>query len=340
VRLNRPLVAVVLVLIPVPGALAQELTERGTFKGHKFGVTRAEVSPDGKVLAAGGGNTSGGDLKLWDVVSGKEIGPLSGYSNALYCLAFSADGKRLASAGQGPVQVWDVSGHKIVASFNDLGASFYVDFNRDGTRLAGVGGRQAKVWDVASAKELASFRHHVPCNGWVGAAFSRDLTTLAARNYQEIDLWDTATGKENLTLSEHRGEVGCMLFSADDKLLIASSSRYEGKGFKYKGDLKLWDVASGKERATLPGPFGSVLGMALSPDGKVLALLDSTDLDVPAELKLVDVDTGRQRVLKAPPECTFCSLRFTTEGKLLVAGTSVDAARLWEVSLPKREGKR
>jgi WD40 repeat protein len=222
-------------------------------------------------------------LKLWDVAAGKQIASLAGYTNSLYSLAFSADAKRLASAGQGPVQVWDVNAHKEVASFKGLGHGTVVALNRDGTRLAALGYTQVKLWEVASGKELASFQHPLPVYG-PGAAFSRDLATLAVRNYQEIDLWDTAAGKAKATLSEHRGEVGCMLWSADDRALIASSTRYEGRNYKWKGDVKLWDVASGKERATLPGPFGRILAMSLSPDGKALALLDSPQLDAEADL--------------------------------------------------------
>ena len=339
-RLDRLFVAVLLLLVRVPGVPAQELTERGTFKGHKFRVDRAELSPDGKVLAAGGGDTRGGQLKLWSTVTGKEIVSLSGYTNSLNSLAFSADGKRLASGGQGPVQVWDVNAHKEIASFKELPiTTTVVALNRNGTKVAAVGWREAKLWEVASGKELASFQHHVPVSGWVGPAFSRDLATMAASNYQEIDLWDTATGKEKATLSEHRGEVGCMVWSADDKTLIASSTRSEGKGFIWKGDVKLWDVASGKERATLPGPFGQVLAMAPNTDGKTLALLDSPDLEAEFDLKLVDLDTGRQRTMRVPPGWSFRSLRFTTEGKLLVVGTSADAVRLWEVTLPKKNVK-
>ena len=339
-RLDRLFVAVLLLLVLVPGAPAQELTERGTFKGYKFRVVRAALSPDGKVLAAGGGDTRGGDLKLWDTVAGKEIAPLPGYTNSLYSLAFSADGKRLASGGSGPVQVWDVKAHKEIASFKGfrIDASV-VALNRDGTRVAAVGWGQAKLWEVDSGKELTSFRHHIPVSGWVGAAFSSNLATLAVHNYQEIDLWDTATSKEKANLSEHRGEVGCMVWSADDKTLIASSTRFEGKSYKWKGDVKLWDVASGKERATLPGPFGRILTIAPSPDGKTLALLDSPELHAECDLKLVDMDTGRQRILRAPPGYSFLSLRFTTEGKLLVAGASVETLRLWEVSLPKKDVK-
>src|SRR5690349_5661309 len=101
-------VAVLLFSMSAPGASAQELTERATFRGHRFRVDRAELSPDGKILAAGGGDTRGGELKLWDAAAGREIASLPGYTNSLYSLTFSADGKRLASGGHGPVQVWDI----------------------------------------------------------------------------------------------------------------------------------------------------------------------------------------------------------------------------------------
>jgi WD40 repeat protein len=229
--------------------------------------------------------------------------------------------------------VWDLSAHNEIASFKGHHAASVVALNRDGTKLAAVGWRQAKLWEVDTGKELRSFQYHVPV--WMGAAFSSDLATLAAGNYQEIDLWDAARGTEKATLSEHRGEVGCMIWSADDKTLIASSYRHEGKDYnKWKGDLKLWDVASGKERATLPGPFGHLVAISPSPHGKTLALLDSPELDAESDLKLVDVDTGGQRVMGAPPGYSFLSLRFTTEGKLLVTGASIDTLRLWEVSRP------
>ena len=335
-RPDRRTVAVLLLLVSVTGAPAQKLTECAAFKGHKFRVAEAELSPDGKVLAAGGGDTSGGELNLWSVVSGKRIASLPGYSDSLYSLAFSADGRRLASGGHGPVQVWDLKVHKEIASFKELGsAASSVALNRDGTRVAAVAGRQVRLWEVDGGKGVASFRHHVgSSNGW--GVFSRDLAVLAARNHQEIDLWDSTTGKEKATLSEHRGEVRCLVWSADGKTLVASSSRYDSKDYKPKGDVKLWDVGSGKERVTLAGPFGRVLAMAPSPDGKTLALLDSAEEYAEADLKVVDVVTGRQRVVRALPACSFLSLRFTTEGKLLVVGLSAETLRVWEVSLPKR----
>jgi WD40 repeat protein len=339
-RLHR-LMLVSLLLGATAGELtAQELRERAKFKGLRFPVNRAALSPDGKVLAAGGGDTRGGDLRLWHATTGKEIAALAGYTDSLMTLAFSPDGKWLASGGIGPIQVWDVSTHKEVAAFKDLREwANLVAFSADGRRLAATGNRLVKVWDVSSGKELVSFRHRVPVHGGPGLAFSPDLATLAARNYQEIDLWDMATGTERATLSEHRGEVGCLAYSADGKTLLATSTRYYDRRFTWQGDVKLWDVATGQERASFEKGFGRVIAATLSPDGKTIALLDSPEWHAEADLKLLDVATGRQRVITVPSRTSFLSLQFTADGKLYVVGDSSDGLTVWEVPSPPTKAK-
>jgi WD40 repeat protein len=130
-----------------------------------------------------------------------------------------------------------------------------------------------------------------------------------------------------------------MVWTNDDKILIASSCYYQGKNFRYTGDVKLWDVATGKERSTLPGPFGQILGIAMSPDGKTVALLDSAELRAESKLNLVNVETGKRHVLPSQPGYTFHSLHFTPKGKPLVTGIANDSVRVWEASLPTKDAK-
>ena len=215
----------------------------------------------------------------------------------------------------------------------------HIAFSRDGKRLAAARGRGVTVWDVASGKEVASFQHHIALRSPLGLAFSPDLGMLAARNYQEIDLWDVATGKERTTLSEHRGEVGCLLYSSDGKTLLAASIRQVGAQSRYVGDLKLWDVTTGKERATFDHEIGAVTAAAFSPNGKSVALLDVSELHGEADLKVLVVGAGRQRIIHPEPQFSFISVMFTPEGKLLVVGSSEKSLKLWEVALPPEEAK-
>jgi WD40 repeat protein len=328
----------VFVLLVATAAPAQELKERAVIKGLKFRLDHAMLSRDGKLLALGGGDSRGGDLRLWDATTGKELGTLSGFSNSLYALAFSPDGKCLATGGTDLVQVWAVEAHRELARFNFPGSQFLA-FGPDGTTLAAGGSRQVKRWDLTSGKELVSFQHRIAIYGRLGLAFSPDLTTLAARDYQEIDLWELATGKHGATLSEHRGEVGCLAYSADGKTLIATSTRYYDRYYKWQGDVKLWDVATHRERARFEERIGRVTAVALSPDGKTLALLDSPAIDFEAYVKLVDIPTSRQRALSAAPRTSYFSLQFTDDGKLFVIGKSSDSLKLWEVLSPRLEAK-
>jgi WD40 repeat protein len=301
---------------------------------YRFLVGQVALSPDAKLLAAGMRGDQGEELKLWDTATGKQTASLPCVSQSLYTLAFSVDAKFLAAGGIESVRVWDLATRQVVATFGGLdGMVNVVAFSRDGKRLAAAGSRQVKVWDLATGRELASCRHHIPLWGPAGLAFSADLTTLAARNYQEIDVWDLATGKERGTLSEHRGEVGWLTWCTQDKTLVAASTLYEGKDYVWKGDVKLWDLATGRERAAFTENIGRILTGALGPDGKSLALLDQSALDAAVEVKLLDVATGRQRVLQAgadSPVRAPTALAFTPEGKLVLVGYSAWALRLWE----------
>ena len=108
---RRTLVLLTLVLVRwAPALQAEDLKEVASFPGHKFRVGKVVLSPDGKLLVAGGGNLEGGDLRLWDVESGKEIGAFQGHHGDLFAAAFSPDGKRLAAAGYNFVMVWEVKG--------------------------------------------------------------------------------------------------------------------------------------------------------------------------------------------------------------------------------------
>src|SRR5262249_53336529 len=95
------------------------------------GVHAVAFSPDGKTLAVNGAGPTGSVIRLCAAASGREVGPLRGHAVPVRCLAFSADGKRLASAGWGErdragpkeVKVWDVAARKELLGRKDLGGS-------------------------------------------------------------------------------------------------------------------------------------------------------------------------------------------------------------------------
>ena len=115
----------------------------------------------------------------------------------------------------------------------------------------------------------------------ISLAFSPDGKTLALGNSGgTIKLWDVPPGKERATLKGHTSPVWSVAFSPDGKTLASGSGATiqlatpDGKSSGSRSGeptIKLWDVQTGKERATLKGHAGPVVSVAFSPDGKTLA---------------------------------------------------------------------
>jgi WD40 repeat protein len=316
---------------------AQELRERASVKGHPLWTDRVALSPDGKTLATCGSANVQEQLTLWEVSSDEEVATFVCRSLSIEAVAFSPDGRMVAVAGP-DLEVWDVATRKPVstARTGNIDATCALSFSRDGKRLGTAGFRQVRLWDVTSGKEMSSFERPILR---VRAAFDRDLRTLARPNYQEIDLWDVDTGKLRETLPERPGCVFRVSFSPDGKTLVATSARYRNRK-AIKGDLRLWDVTTGRERAAfLSSVWAIVREVHLSPDGKIVAVLGHSEDDEELAVLPLDVTSGRQRVVRHPPGHSFTSVAFTSDGRLFATGTPDDkAVKLWEVSLPKGEG--
>jgi WD40 repeat protein len=133
----------------------KELTE---FKGHKYAVRCAAITPDGKTLSTGTQPQEfgkPGELKLWDANTGKELADLKGHTSEILCVAISPDGKILASAG------------------------------------GNVLGGQVRLWDIAKAKEFVSIKAHK--HAITGLLFTPDGKTLITASADEtINLWSVA----------------------------------------------------------------------------------------------------------------------------------------------------
>src|SRR5262249_35065641 len=133
------------------------------------------VSPDGKTLATGGVM-----IALWDVASGQKIREWRGHQLGTYHLAFSLDGKLLASGSwqNDPVRLWDVATPKELKEFAPSGNVSDVAFSPDGTVLA-VGDMTGSVqlWNPRTGKQVGHLGQ--PKEGVYALAFAPDGRTLA-----------------------------------------------------------------------------------------------------------------------------------------------------------------
>jgi len=258
---------------------------------------------------------------LWRAANADEA-TLAGHSGSVNSVAFSPDGKTLASASaDSTVKLWDVSARKYVATFS--GHSGYlrsVAFSPNGRILASAGDdKTVKLWDIAAGKELATLSHHSASVRSV--AFSPDGLILASASYDKtVKLWDTTTHKELATLFGH-SLIFSVAFSPDGRILASVG---------FDKTVKLWDTAERKEVATLSGHSYYVYSVTFSPDGKILASA-SHDKTV----KLWDTAERKEVATLSGHFDSVMQVSFSPDGRTLASASADNTVKLWDTASRK-----
>jgi WD40 repeat protein len=261
--------------------LGREVRAFGGFHEKTTGVA---FSPDGRQVAV-----TGNGLGIWDVATGgtdlivtlpngpaakredalKHVvrlkTPFDRYSSGpkLDCVAWSADGKRVAYGGWmtgEDVRACDpVTGRLETVMDHMPGHPHGLNFSPDGRLLACALNESLILWNAGDR----SLRFLVRLQDSFCAAFSPDGRTLASGMNGAVQLWDVATGRKTVSLEGHSGVVRGVAFSPDGRRVVSGGD---------DATVRLWDVETGREVLDLRGNTGRVTGVVFSPDGRTLAI--------------------------------------------------------------------
>jgi WD40 repeat protein len=291
-------------------ATGKEARTVGSGRGSRS-VGCLAFSPDGQRIATGGYCSQDPAVRVWDVLSGKELAALP-VDRSVLAVAYSPDGSRLASSCGATLRVWDTASGKEL--YTQPGAGSRIVFSANGRWIASNGpGASIVVRHAASGAEVVRLPSASRC-----LAFSPDGQRLAADYFRPgprparwIKIWNPHVNPEVRTLCQFPGGYFPALtvgFSSDGRRAVVADLHREvpdpgGLGNFGRWSATVFDTQTGREifhvlDTPVPVPPDAQLyrlvDAALSPDGGRLAVLGRSNDDY--RVQVIDCQTRQPLV--------------------------------------------
>jgi hypothetical protein len=252
---------------------------------------------------------------------------LKGHSAEIYCVAFSPDGKYIATGSKDQTaRIWDfATGIERAMLQGHSGTVLSVAFTPDSKLLvSGSEDGSLKIWETSTGSEMATLSGHarMPVRA---VALSHNGHILASGGYDNsICIWDMMNRTEIAVLKGHAHPVSSVAFSPEDILLASRSI----DGVTYLWDTKDWSRR--KQLGVKHAVLDRILCLSFAPNRNTLATNEFY-----RSIKLWDVTTTQgECVLEADIDWPICSMAFSPDGKIL-AGLTILGYRnllLWDTT--------
>ena len=289
--------------------------ERMAFAGHRKAVNAVAVAPDGSWLATCGWDKK---MRIWDPVIGKERAGTA--CNDTSAVAIAPDGSWLAIGIGLRIRIWDTA-TETERTRSDVGRAGWVTavaVSPDGDWLAtGSKGRGVVIWDAATGAKRQGLSHHdvaesPAAHGSMGADNSGTWRTVRA--------WVTAARELRAMLVARTGAnwVTTVVIAPDGTWLAAGG---------VDGTVRIWDVASGRQRAAFSGNAGPVMAMTVAPDGSWLATAFSDGL-----VRIWGVAAEKEQAVLSGHGDWVTAVAVAPDGSWLAAASNDGTVSIWDVA--------